>query len=69
MFHFYTPWKHQKTEGFVLCSRGVEMNIGWKWVKKKSTWSNKLDNTPYLDIFRALLNIYNETFLQKYLPA
>ena len=30
MFHFYTPWKHQKTGGF----QGVyKWNIGWKWVK------------------------------------
>ena len=27
MFHFYTPWKHQKTYGF-LFSGGIEVE-GW----------------------------------------
>ena len=25
MFHFYTPWKRQKTFGFLLFSDGIEM--------------------------------------------
>ena len=25
MFHFYTPWKHQKTRGFFIFSGGVEI--------------------------------------------
>ena len=29
MFHFYTPWKYQKTSMF---SRDKKWNIGWKWV-------------------------------------
>ena len=24
-FHFYTPWKHQKTSGFLIFSRGIEV--------------------------------------------
>ena len=36
MFHFYTPWKHQKTRGF-WCFQGVSKEIsGMKWVKKVS---------------------------------
>ena len=26
MFHFYTPWKIQKTNGFLKFSGGIEMN-------------------------------------------
>ena len=30
MFYFYTPWKHQKTEGFLTFSGGIEMaKMGW----------------------------------------
>ena len=25
MFHFYTPWKHQKTKGFMTFSEGIGM--------------------------------------------
>ena len=28
--HFYTPWKHQKTFGFLTFSGGIEM---WHWTK------------------------------------
>ena len=28
MFHFYTPWKCQKTKGFLMYSEGIERNIG-----------------------------------------
>ena len=28
--HFYTPWKRQKTKGFLTFSRGIEM---WSWTK------------------------------------
>ena len=28
--HFYTPWKHQKTKGFLTFSGGIEM---WHWTK------------------------------------
>ena len=30
MFHFYTPWKHQKTGGFLMFSGGIEME---HWLK------------------------------------
>ena len=30
MSHFYTPWKHQKTCGFLTFSRGIEI---WHWIK------------------------------------
>ena len=34
--HFYIPWKHQKTKGFLVFSGGCKMvknrNFGWKWV-------------------------------------
>ena len=25
MFHFYTPWKHQKTAGFLMFPGGIEI--------------------------------------------
>ena len=28
--HFYTPWKRQKTFGFLMFSGGIEM---WHWTK------------------------------------
>ena len=30
--HFYTPWKRQKTFGFLTLSGGIECGIGLKWV-------------------------------------
>ena len=30
MFHFYTPWKHQKTSGFLMFSGGIEVE---QWLK------------------------------------
>ena len=30
MFHFYTPWKRQKTKGFLRFSGGIEMELGLK---------------------------------------
>ena len=30
IFHFYTPWKVQRTSGFLTCSGGIEME---HWVK------------------------------------
>ena len=32
MFHFYTPWIHQKTKGFLTFSGGIEMEHWAKWV-------------------------------------
>ena len=31
---FYTPWKHQKTKGFLMFSGGLERDRGMKWVKQ-----------------------------------
>ena len=55
MFHFYTPWKHQKTYGFLMSSGGIEVDIGWKRVKLKSD-CNKYVNTRY--IFQPCLVYY-----------
>ena len=33
MFNFYNPRKHKKTRGFLMFSGGIEVEIGWKWVK------------------------------------
>ena len=30
MFHFYTPWKHQKTSSFLIFSGGIEVE---HWLK------------------------------------
>ena len=46
MSHFCTPWKHQKTKGFLTFSWGIEMEHclkmdGTRWVKmsyKNSKW-------------------------------
>ena len=32
---FYTPWKHQKTKGFLMFSRGIERDREMKWVKNR----------------------------------
>ena len=37
MFHFYTTWKHHKTEGFLMFSRGIET----KEKKKKKKWNQE----------------------------
>ena len=34
VFRFYTPWKHEKTGGFLMFSSGIKINIGWKWVNQ-----------------------------------
>ena len=34
MFHFYTPWKHQKTKSFLTFSGGIEIG---HWREKKIT--------------------------------
>ena len=33
-FHFYAPWKHQKTFGFPNFQGVQKWIIGWKWVKR-----------------------------------
>ena len=34
MSHFYAPWKHQKTYGFLTFSRGIEI---WHWTEMGKT--------------------------------
>ena len=31
---FYTPWKHQKTRGFLMFSGVLKETSGMKWVKR-----------------------------------
>ena len=43
MLHFYTPWKRQKTKGFIghLNKRVYHVdknNHNWKWYSIKNTW-------------------------------
>ena len=35
LISFYTPWKNQKTKGFLIFSRGIERDRGMKWVKNR----------------------------------
>ena len=38
MSHFYTPWKRQKTKGFLTFSGGIKIcDTGLKWVKDMKT--------------------------------
>ena len=51
--HFYTPWKRQKTKGFLTFSGGIEM---WHWTKVKNiqvfaTEMFKVDNNIIPPIF------------------
>ena len=50
MFHFYTPWKHQKTVGF---QRVYKWNLGWKWVKDR--YGNR----------QVLISAYMKNFIAK----
>ena len=34
MFQFVTPWKRQKTRGFLKFQEVLKRNIGLKWVKR-----------------------------------
>ena len=36
--HFYTPWKHHKTIGFLTFSDGIEM---WHWTNMVTTGAHK----------------------------
>ena len=42
MLLFYTPWKHQKTFGFLVFSGGINGNIGQTWEKKHSHLQNSI---------------------------
>ena len=39
---FYTPWKCQKTSGFLTFSGGIEINVDLKWVKFRLDFSRHL---------------------------
>ena len=41
LIYFYTPWKHQKTSGFLMFPGGVEETSGMKWVNLSSFGSLK----------------------------
>ena len=46
MLHFYTPWKHQKTLGFLKISGEIDVQRWFKmrWYNKYLTWiSSKLN--------------------------
>ena len=70
MLHFYTPWKHQKTEGFSDVFRGyrsgtlVETVLNWYWTEEILClpWFNKIIAKKYisLDYFFCLLFILIE---------
>ena len=38
MIYFYTPWKHQKTIGFLMFSGGIERQVTWT----EFTWEIEL---------------------------
>ena len=33
-YHFYTPWKHQKTFGFLLFSGGIDRNVSDSYIRR-----------------------------------
>ena len=40
MLHFSTPWKRQKTRGFLMFSGSIEMKSDLKWVKEEAIKKN-----------------------------
>ena len=40
MFYFYTPWKFQKTLGFLMFSGGIEMKHWLEKTKPEKTFNN-----------------------------
>ena len=42
MFPFYTPWKHQKTKGFLVFSGGTKWEHWPNWVKQPSNLHSTL---------------------------
>ena len=45
LISFYTPWKHQKTEGFLMFSGGIETDRGMKWVNSPL---NFFESDPFI---------------------
>ena len=60
MFHFYTPWKYEKTKGFWVFSRGTQMKLCIKMGQlvecvRADSKNIKMGITkgPYLDTWRV----------------
>ena len=62
---FHTPWKHQKTRGFLTFSGVQKWNIRLKWVKNLSFQAIKGAQNRVL--FRTPSNISARVLLRKYL--
>ena len=59
MAHFYTPWKRQKTYGFLTFSGGIEIWHWTKWVKMVSKVADTLlINTTNDSIIRVNVSFY-----------
>ena len=53
MYYFYTPWKRQKTFGFLTFSGVWKWNIGLKWVKLQVYtihFHKQLGQTPAIQV-------------------
>ena len=59
--HFYTPWKRQKTKGFLKFSGGIEM---WHLTKMDQRKRNEvLSIIPYFQVWCSWLQLYlNDSF-------
>ena len=53
MFSFYTPWKHQKTFGFLVFSEGIK-----KETFARNGLSNKATPSLLLDHLTSILDNY-----------
>ena len=62
MFLFYTPWKHQKTFGFLVFSGGKKWNIGQKLVKEVDRNNS---NLPMIVNSVHIFNSQGYTYLSK----
>ena len=62
MFLFYTPWKHQKTFGFLVFSGGKKWNIGQKLVKEVDRNNS---NLPMIVNSVHIFNSQGYTYLNK----
>ena len=54
--YFYTPWKHQKTKGFLMFSGGIKETSGMKWVNQMRIffsicWSSILYPVKTTEVF------------------
>ena len=69
---FYTPWKHQKTIGFLMFSAGLERDSSMKWVKRSSykkqfSWGNE-EEEPYKVKFKFYKKSCNMQLLVQLKP-